>query len=244
MSAAPEPAAQPEPPAAPPRPELPDPDFEVMGVSEVRHAATPTLSFALRVTDASELDIYTIALTAQIMIDPARRYYDDSTRERLEGMFGPPERWAATTHSLLWQTAGFLVPSFSGEALFDIKVLCTYDLELAAAKYFHSVQDGDVPMSFHFTGRVLYTNRQGRFQTVHVPWDRSARFGLPVQTWREMMDYHYPNADWARLDRGTLARLQLEQSQRGLPTLDALVDELLPPAEAGPAAPASEEEAP
>ena len=32
------------------------------------------------------------------MIDPARRAYDDATRERLVELFGAPERWASTTH--------------------------------------------------------------------------------------------------------------------------------------------------
>ena len=39
---------------------------------------------------------------------------------------------------------------------FAIEVPCTYDLEVAAAKYFYAVDDGQVPLSFHFNGNVFY----------------------------------------------------------------------------------------
>ena len=47
-------------------------------------------------------EVYTIALSTQIQIDPARRTYDDATRARLVELFGAPERWGATTHSFQW----------------------------------------------------------------------------------------------------------------------------------------------
>ena len=55
-----------------------------------------------------------IALTIQLMIEPARRSYDDATRERLVELFGAPERWAVTTRSLVWSQLDVLVPAFTG----------------------------------------------------------------------------------------------------------------------------------
>ena len=49
-------------------------------------------------------------------------------------------------------------------------VPCTYDLELAAAKYFYSLPGGEVPLSFHFNGTVCYRGDDGRMQVVQVPW--------------------------------------------------------------------------
>ena len=92
---------------------VPDPAFEVLGAEPVAHAAAPTLKFTLRVTDASA-PLHAIALSAQINIDPARRTYDDATRERLVELFGPPERWASTTRSFLWTQVGALVPRVRG----------------------------------------------------------------------------------------------------------------------------------
>ena len=90
------------------------PEFAVLGVEVAEDAAAPTLRFRLVVSEPTEREIFTIALTAQINIEPARREYDAETRERLVDLFGEPERWPATTHALLWTHATTLVPSFSG----------------------------------------------------------------------------------------------------------------------------------
>ena len=91
--------------------------------------------------------MHAIALAAQLQIDPAKRSYDDATRERLVELFGAPERWAATTRSFLWAQVGTVVPAFRGAADFPLDVPCTYDLEVAAAKYVYSLPDGEVPLT-------------------------------------------------------------------------------------------------
>ena len=49
------------------------PEFRVYDVTWVPDAVAPTLSFALGVTETSGREVFTIALTAQINIDPALR---------------------------------------------------------------------------------------------------------------------------------------------------------------------------
>lgn len=206
---------------------LPAPRFEVLGVEALRHAAAPTLHFAGHVTETAGREVYTIALSVQVMIEPAQRSYDDETRERLVEMFGAPERWAATTRSFLWAELDVLVPAFTGATAFRIPMACTYDLELAAAKYLHSMPGGEVPLMFNFTGTIFYRGAEGRMQIVKVPWDCSARFAMPVVTWREMIDHHYPNGGWIRLDDSTLESLGRCKADRGLPSFDATVAGLL-----------------
>jgi hypothetical protein len=203
------------------------PEFEVHDVVSVADAAAPTLSFALGVTEASGRDVFTIALTAQINIDPARRSYDPETRAALVDLFGEPERWAATTHSFLWAHATTLVPSFTGQTTFTLPVPCSFDLELAAAKYFYSLPDGEVPLSFHFTGSVLHRGDDGQMQVVLIPWTCSAQWRMPVATWRAMMEHHYPGGAWVRLRPDTLAALRRRTASQGLPSYDACVAELL-----------------
>ncbi len=53
------------------RPLAPDPDFAVTGAAHLAFAATPTMLFAATATDPSGCEIQSIALTAQVMIDPA-----------------------------------------------------------------------------------------------------------------------------------------------------------------------------
>jgi hypothetical protein len=203
---------------------VPDPVFEVLGAEPVAHAAAPTLKFTLRVT--SEQPLHAIALSAQINIDPARRTYDEATRARLVELFGPAERWASTTRSFLWTQVGALVPEFTGTADFTLTVPCTYDLEISAAKYFYSLPDGEIPLTFHFSGTILYSEGE-KVQIAMVPWSCSAKYKLPVADWKAMMALYYPGGGWVRLETATLDRLQERKAQSGLPSFDACVAELL-----------------
>jgi Family of unknown function (DUF6084) len=205
----------------------PAPEFTILGVEAVPHAAAPTLAFAAQVTEPTGRDVFTIALRAQIMIQPARRAYDDEARARLVELFGPPERWAGTTTSFLWLETDVLVPAFSGATSFRMPIACTYDLELAAVKYFYSVPDGEVPLQFNFTGTIFYRGPNAAMQIAQVPWDRAADFRMPVEVWKEMVAHYYPHSGWARLHADTLAALTRRRAERGLPSLDATVAELL-----------------
>ncbi len=102
-------------------------------------------------------------------------------------------------------------------------VPCTYDLDIAAAKYFYSLPDGEIPLTFHFSGTILHPESQ----IAMVPWSSSARFMLPVETFKAMMALYYPGGGWVRLEHETLDRLAEMKAERGLPSLDAAVAELL-----------------
>jgi hypothetical protein len=202
-------------------------DFEVVDALHERHSATPTMIFVCRVSEGSGASIYTIALTCQVNLDPARRRYDDDTRARLVELFGEPQRWGATTRSFMWVRQSVLVPSFTGEASFEIPVVCTYDLEVSSAKYFHSLSDGVVPLTFLMSGSIFYREVGGALRVTPVPWDKQARFALPVATWREMIEGHYPNTTWIRLRRDTLEALERHKALEGFHSFDDTVADLL-----------------
>ena len=202
-------------------------EFTVMGAEPIEHAAAPGVRFHLHVTEPDGREVYAVALSTQIQIDPARRAYDDAERERLVELFGAPERWGATTHSLQWARVESLVPSFTGSTLCAVEVPCTYDLEVVSGKYFDSLGGGDVPLSLHFNGTVLYRGADDRLQVVLVPWSCSARWRMPVAVWRRTIDSHYPGGGWVRLQRETLAALARVKAERGLHTFDDTVRDLL-----------------
>jgi hypothetical protein len=205
----------------------PEPDFEVLGVRPLRHAAAPMLMLDLQVSESGGRQVYMIGLTIQLMIEPARRSYDEATRERLVGLFGAPERWAVTTHSLVWAQLDVVVPAFTGSTTVTVPIPCNYDLEVAAAKYLHSLPDGEAPLALHFNGMVYYPNEQGGLQMVLVPWSRSVDYRMPVSVWRETIEHYYPNTGWVALRSETLRSLERERVARGLPTFDACVERLL-----------------
>jgi hypothetical protein len=208
-------------------PDAPEPEFLVLGARARPHAAVPALEFDVNVTEPSGRRVYAIALSAQVMIEPARRTYEAETRERLVELFGAPERWATTTRSLVWHHADVLVPSFTGSTTFRIPIPVSFDLELAATKYFYALPDGQVPLAFNFNGSVFYRTEDDRLQVTLVPWSCSAEYRMPVATWRELIDSCYPDSGWIAVRAETLEALLRHKASRGLPTLDACVSELL-----------------
>jgi hypothetical protein len=208
-------------------PVAPEPEFQVLGATGRRHAAVPAIDFDVHVSEPGGRRVYAIALTAQVMIEPARRQYDAETRERLVELFGPPERWATTTRSLVWHQADALVPAFTGSTTFHVAVPATFDMEVASSKFLYGLPDGEVPLAFNFNGTVHYRGDEGRLQMSLIPWSCSAEFRLPVATWRDLIEHYYPSTGWIALGEETLLALQREKAARALPTLDACVAELL-----------------
>jgi hypothetical protein len=205
---------------------IPAPEFAVTRVAHVAFAAAPTLVFTATASDRSGFEINSMSLSVQVMIDPARRGYDEPTRARLAELFGPPASWTPSTQGLSWARVAAAVPRFAGGTSFTLELPCTYDLEVAAAKYFYALRDGLVPLSFHFSGTIFYAGAGGRLQMTPVPWSSSAQYGMPVAAWRAMIDEHYPGGGWIRLEARTLDALNERRARRGL-TFDHCVRELL-----------------
>jgi hypothetical protein len=204
-----------------------EPVFAVLDVEAVPHTATPTLRFHLHVDDPLGRPIHTIALSTQIQIEPARRTYDEATREKLVDLFGTPERWASTTETFPWAHVSALVPGFTGATSFVLDVPCTYDVEVAASKYFYSLPDGEVPLSFLFNGMVLYSGEHDRLQVAQVPWSCTTRWRMPVDAWKQVMAAYYPGGTWVRLRTETLDALAARKAADGHHTFDALIAELV-----------------
>ena len=205
----------------------PDVSFEIVSLSALERSAVPTLSFGTRITDSSGIQVYTIALSVMFTIEPGKRTYDPDARERLSELFGEPERWAATTGAFRWAQVDVLVPSFTGEAGFEIRMPCSFDHEIAATKYFAGLTGGVVPLQIHFNGTLFYRGDDGQLQMMMLPWDLSIRHDLPIETWREMIDRHYPEGTWVRLEQETLDRLRRLKTGGGFATYDRAVDALL-----------------
>ncbi len=205
----------------------PNPEFVVLGARPVRHAVAPMLALDLQVSEPSGRQVYMIALSIQLMLEPARRTYDDETREKLYELFGEPERWSVTTRSLVWSQLDVIVPAFTGTTTVAVPIACHYDLELAAAKYLHSLPDGEAPLALHFNGMVYYRADDGGLQMVLVPWSKSIEFRMPVSVWRETIEHYYPNTGWVALRLQTLEALQREKRARGAATLDACLAKML-----------------
>ncbi len=205
----------------------PEPDFEIIGARAIKYAAAPTMMFDLHVTEPSGSQVYMIALSVQVMIEPARRAYDAATHERLIGLFGPPERWSVTTRSLVWSQLDVVVPAFVGSTTVAVPIACNFDLEVAAAKYLYALPDGEAPLAMHFNGIVYYPNEAGGLQMTMIPWSRSVGFRMPIKVWRETIEHYYPNTGWVALRAETLELVERRRVEGAHATFDACLYELL-----------------
>jgi Family of unknown function (DUF6084) len=208
---------------------VPDLNFNVESAEAVPFAAAPTIAFQLRLTNAiAEESIHSIALRCQIQIEAQRRHYTPRERHLLGDLFGEPERWSRTLKPLLWTHANVTVTQFSGATVAMVPIACTFDFNVAAAKYFHALEEGEAPLNFQFTGTVFYPSEDGTLQIAQIGWDKEARFRLPAQVWHEMMDLYYPDSTWLRLQRHVFERLYEYKRSQGLATWEEALERLLP----------------
>ena len=209
---------------------VPELTFAVEGADVLRFAAAPTLAFRLRIESATDAVIRSLALTTQVRIAVTQRSYDERAQERLVELFGEPSRWRDTLRSLLWTHSTLHVPPFTGSTVVEMPLTCTYDFDVAAAKYFHALGEGDVPLEFLFSGTIFYS-AEGGLQTARIPWDKEAQFRLPVRLWKEMMEHYFPGTAWLRLQLDTFDRLYAYKAGRALTSWDEAIEALLAAAE-------------
>ena len=200
--------------------------FEVLGARPEPHAAIPTLVLRLRIAETTGGTVHAVALRCQIRIEPQRRRYDAGAQERLYELFGDTPQWGDSLRPFLWTHVGTTIGSFTGSTEVDLPIECSYDLEVAGAKYLHALGDGEIPLLLLFSGTV-FAKRDTGFAAEPVAWDTDASFRLPVAVWREVMDQHFPNSGWLRVSRDTLDALQRYKAAHALPTWEQALERLL-----------------
>lgn len=208
---------------------MPDLDFKVLSVAAANYGIVPLLHFKLEVSNqpADEI-IQSVILQTQIQIHPTLRSYQPAEKEKLGELFGTPDRWGQTLRARLWTHAHANVRQFSGKTEAILSVPCTFDLNVAATKYFYALEDGEAPLLFLFSGTIFYQNAAGQLQIQQVSWNKECTHRMPISVWKEMMDYHYPNSAWLSLERDLFERLYAFRRREGLATWEATIERLLP----------------
>ena len=200
--------------------------FDCVDVRSDQYAAGPTLNFTLRVAETTGEPVHAIALRCQLRIEPAKRRYSPVEAQQLNDLFGDTSRWADTLKPVQFAMASVMVPSFTGSVEVAMAVPCTYDLDIASTRYFHALEDGEIPLLLLFSG-TLFTRGATGFSVTQVPWHKEATYRLPVSEWRAMMDRFFPDSGWLRLSRETLLQLGEFKNARALPTWEQTITALL-----------------
>ena len=119
------------------------------------------------------------------------------------------------------------MPQFSRSAEVDLPVACTYDFEVVATKYFNALRDGEVPLTFLFSGTIFYEGKEENLQAGQISWSKEATYRFPITLWQDMMAQYYPNSTFIRLHKDVFDRLYQYKATRGLPTWEEVVVRLL-----------------
>jgi hypothetical protein len=207
--------------------------FSCAQATATRYAATPTLTFALDITEGTGARVHAIALRCQIRIEPHRRRYSAQEARRLNDLFGDTSRWAETVKPIQLATVSTMVPGFTSRTEVELQVPCTYDLEVASARYLQALDDGTIPLLLLFSGTVFLANGES-FSVELIPWSAEASYRMPVRVWQDVVDEHFPGSAWLRCTRETLDALQEFKTKHALPTWDATLSALLLATDIGP----------
>ncbi|MEN3264604.1 DUF6084 family protein, partial [Pseudonocardia sp.] len=130
--------------------------FACTGARPEPYAAGPSLLFDLRIREDSGRRVHSVALKTQIRIEPRGRTYTAEESAKLVDLFGEPSRWGETLNALQFAQVGSTVTGFTDEITVPIAVPLTYDLDIAATKYFHGLTEGEIPLLMLFSGTVYY----------------------------------------------------------------------------------------
>jgi hypothetical protein len=205
--------------------------FEGVDVVPEPYAAVPNLLARIRVTESTGTRVHALALRAQIRIEPQRRRYDDTEERALLDLFGDRTRFAETLKPFPWLHASTVAQGFREACEIELPLPCTYDFEVSGTTYLHALRDGEIPLVFLFSGTVFTRGASG-FSVEQVPWDREARFRLPVAAWRDLMAAYFPGTEWLRMRRDTVEALAHYRHLRGFTSWDDAVTTLLADASA------------
>jgi hypothetical protein len=207
---------------------MPDLNFQITGVEASSRSLTPLLEFKLALnTSPAEETVQGVLLHAQIQFECPQRHYNDAEKEKLLDLFGTPDRWGQTLRNRLWTHANATVGQFTGNTELHLPVPCTFDLNIAAAKYFYALETAEIPLLFLFSGSVFYTSPEGRLQVQRISWNKECAYRIPVQLWRELMEQHYPNTAWLYLHRDVFDQLHAYKLGHGLATCEDAIRRLL-----------------
>jgi hypothetical protein len=206
---------------------MPDLEFEIVSAKPLPYAASPKIAFDLGIKCLTGENIQSVLLRIQIQIETLQRNYNEDEKRGLRDLFGEPERWSQTLKTMLWTHTSLIVTPFEKSTVVEMPVDCTFDFSVAATKYFAALDSGEIPLVFQFSGTVFYQNEENNLQAAQISWSKEAKFRLPVETWREVIEMYYPNSAWLNLRLDVFDRLNEYKTMHGIPTFEQALEKLL-----------------
>lgn len=192
-------------------------EFTIREAIAEPHPATPALRLRLNLRSSGEA-IDAIAVRARVQIEPWRRRYAPGEEALLSDL--------SPTAALQWAETSLVLPGFDGETLFDVTLACTYDLQVAAAKYLTALADGAIPVRLFFNG-TIFRGAPAGFNVEMLPWDLECAGDIPIATWQRAMDACFAGQAWIRIDRSTFDALRRFRAAHHCASWDDAVNAML-----------------
>ena len=206
--------------------------FAITGASPVPYAATPLLALDVRIEAAEPVE--SLLLRTSVRIEAGARPTTPDEEARLKELFGAKEQWSRGSRSVLWTQVVNVVSAFSDASHVAITLPVSYDLAAVASKYLRALDGGGVPIRAQFGGTAFFRREQG-LSAAPIALDREARFELPVQTFNEIVEQHFPDSAIITIKRELFDRLEAMRVERGLSSFDQALEALLSPRVSRPA---------
>lgn len=203
-------------------------EFQIKGVEAACRGLVPALQFHVGITCLSpDEEVELAMLRVQIQFAAPQRRYSEPETQRLVELFGQPSQWSRTLRNGHWTQVTIATGPFTGALETTLSVPCSFDLNVTSTQYFHSLETGDIPLTFHFRGTVLAPDSKGELQVRQIPRDTTCAYRMPLRVWQRVMDEHFPNTGWLFLRRDVLDRLFAYRRSRGLTSWEETVEWLL-----------------
>lgn len=193
--------------------------FRIASAQANRHAACPTVAFALHISATPRVEA--LVLRAQVRIEPQWRTYGAAEELLLNDLFGTPDRWGTTLRALSWADVSITVPGFEDQTQVELPVACTYDFDFAATRFFNALGEGEIPLRFLFSG-AIFRSGPGGFSTERISWSSECAYRMPLAVWHEAMRACYGEDALIRVSVETFKRLHSYRVAAGVTTWDDL----------------------
>ena len=204
--------------------------FAIMSAAPVQYAASPLLALDVRIESVEPVE--SVLLRTSVRIEAGARVTTPQEDDRLKELFGHTTQWSRGSRSLLWTQVVNVVSAFQDATTVAITLPCSFDLAAIASKYLRALDGGTVPIRAQFGG-TAFLRREHGLSAAPIALDREAELALPIQTFREVLEQHFPDSAVMTLQRAVYDRLEALRVQRGLASFDQAIEELLTPRATG-----------
>lgn len=200
--------------------------FAIAGAAPVPYAASPSLALDVRARSSDAVE--SVLLRTSVRIEAGARATTPAEQARLKELFGERELWSRGSRSLLWSQVVNVISAFSGECEVPVVLPCSFDLAAVASKYLRALDGGTVLIRAQFSGTAFFRTEHG-LSAAPIALDREADFQLPVETFLEVIDQHFPSTAVMTVSRDLYQRLDQLRIERGHSSFDQTIEALLNP---------------